>query len=123
MYVYKIHKRCSAIFFQILKHLVPNFAFFSNFKLLFLALIKDFVHTGSKFSQFLIKNINKIKWRNEAQEGKYLPHLNIDIHCIRAKQPSFSPQMAIVSEETAPYLTQAHSHCLRTFRFHILGII
>lgn len=59
----------------------------------------------------------KISGEMRFKKGNIYSHLNI--HCIRAKQPSFSPQMAIVSEETAPYLTQAHSHCLREFGLNL----
>ena len=52
-----------------------------------------------------------------SKEGNLYFHLNV--HCIRRKQPYFSPQIATLSDETAPYLTQAHLHFLRAFGLNL----
>ena len=52
-----------------------------------------------------------------SKEGNVYFHLNV--HCIRRKQPYFIPQIATLSDETAPYLTQAHLHFLRAFGLNL----
>ena len=52
-----------------------------------------------------------------SKEGDVYFHLNV--HCISRKQPYFSPQIATLSDETAPYLTQAHLHFLRAFGLNL----
>ena len=52
-----------------------------------------------------------------SKEGNVYFHLNV--HCIRRKQLYFSPQIATLSDETAPYLTQAHLHFLRAFGLNL----
>ena len=39
----------------------------------------------------------------------------LNAHCVTCKQPYFCPQMATLSEETVPYLTQVHLQYLREF--------
>ena len=46
-------------------------------------------------------------------------HFHLNVHFIRRKQPYFSPQIATLSDETAPYLTQAHLHFLRAFGLNL----
>ena len=52
-----------------------------------------------------------------SMEGNVYFHLHI--HCIRRKQPYFSPQIETLSDETLPYLTQAHLHFLRAFGLNL----
>ena len=52
-----------------------------------------------------------------SKEGNVYFHLNI--HCIRRKQPYFSPQIATLSDETVPYLTQVHLHFLRALGLNL----
>ena len=52
-----------------------------------------------------------------SKEGNVYFHLNV--HCIRRKQSYFSPQIATLSDETVPYLTQAHLHFLRAFGLNL----
>ena len=47
------------------------------------------------------------------KEGNVYFHLNV--HCVRRKQPYFSPQTTTLSEETVPYLTQMHLLYLKKF--------
>ena len=63
------------------------------------------------------RRIRKDKEDKEDKEGNVYFHLNV--HCIRRKQPYFSPQIATLSDETAPYLTQAHLHFLRAFGLNL----
>ena len=46
-------------------------------------------------------------------------YFHLNVHYIRRKQPYFSPQIATLSDETAPYLTQAHLHFLRAFGLNL----
>ena len=39
----------------------------------------------------------------------------LNVHCVKCKQPYFCPQIATLSEETVPYLTQVHLQYLREF--------
>ena len=52
-----------------------------------------------------------------SKEGNVYFHLNV--HCIRRKQPYFSPQIATLSDETVPYLTQVHLHFLRALGLNL----
>ena len=52
-----------------------------------------------------------------SKEGNVYFHLNV--HCIRRKQPYFSPQIATLSDESPPYLTQAHLHFLTAFGLNL----
>ena len=66
----------------------------------------------------IMTRINK-QYRDNTTGEIRSKDFDLNVHRIRRKQPYFSPQIATLSDKTAPYLTQAHLHFLKAFGLNL----